>query len=1220
MPARTPGNWAPGTWIFDKNSPLAVNSVPVAQPNFVNNSEILALLDPVSMKVQLTLVNGYMFTEAGVPTLGSVGGATTGDLYVDTNTGILYQLQLVMSVNTWVEVGTLFGSASGINVSIGGNTAGAPALISSGTVLLAGGNNITLSQNGQSITISGAAGGGGAAGTQTISAAGQSVSGTGLSLNIVAGNNITLSATTGANAITVSITGVAASGAAVNAISVPGGSSAGTLTLSAGPGITISSSGNSIIGISGNTTVAQTNFSLNGTSSSVSLSAGAGIGTGQANSTITISASVQTITQSMTALGNTTLGNTGTFSGLMNISGAGNISVGVSGDSLTISGAQTAPGNVVNSLNGSSGVLSISAGAGIGVGQAASTITISASVQTSSVLMTATGVTTSSSAGTFSNGLTISGAGIVSVGVGSGSITISATTPNVTNYSTISGSVAGNNLGAASTTFTVGNSLSLSGAGIVSVGASAGTITISASTPSVTNFSTVSLSAVGNTTNSASGTFNNVLSVSGGGIVFVGASNNNLTISASQSVQGNLVSNFGISSITAGGTTAGTTTVASGPILLVAGSNIELSSSAGAITIIGQSQTAPANVVNSIGPSGSLSSGSITISGVNITVSSNGAGVIQLSANSQTVQGNLVSNFGISSITAGGSTSGITTVASGPILLAAGSNITLSSSAGGITIIGPTAGGGAAGTQTISASGTSITGTAISLALVAGANISLQTATAAGAMTVSISGENAVSLVGAASTTGTLSIAAGNNISFSTNGGGPGITINNLLASKVSLTQNLSFNEINLAVVTGTVSSGATSTLNGFGSSLFLQRIFIPAQMNLTEVDLAQAMSVSSSGTASGAGQMYQSFGLYSLVNSTSLSLLFSASSSWSWSNGTATTAGAVSLTEFAGGWTGNLVHSMGLSSGTSGTSSLSAGEYVVANIVNFSMSSSVWSVSLFGNNIMLTSTSSAAMATALSAAGSASVISNGSTLSYAGISNAGTAVLSYLSATATAASSVSLLLNAGTSAWPLFSTGGLISFNTAWRVFSVTNSTTGITMGATATAGALSGLSAISTGTFTTHAGSYFSATTSTAATIFTAAPSTFVISGVGSTALLSTGAFTGFTVAPTGMNITAFNAAPTQAVVLSSLALAALSSATFTGMAGAPTQFSVQGTGSTLFTAGYPNNFIAGIASTGALPAAISLQNTQSTNGPVVTYSGSFAFNQPWFALIGS
>ncbi|MDQ5972115.1 MAG: hypothetical protein QG553_274, partial [Patescibacteria group bacterium] len=46
-----------------------------------------------------------------------------------------------------------------INATISGNTAGAGALVSTGTMTLAGGNNITLSQAGNAITISGAAGG-----------------------------------------------------------------------------------------------------------------------------------------------------------------------------------------------------------------------------------------------------------------------------------------------------------------------------------------------------------------------------------------------------------------------------------------------------------------------------------------------------------------------------------------------------------------------------------------------------------------------------------------------------------------------------------------------------------------------------------------------------------------------------------------------------------------------------------------------------------------------------------------------------------------------------------------------------------------------------------------------------------------------------------------------------------------------------------------------------
>src|SRR5262245_54469420 len=45
-------------------------------------------------------------------------------------------------------------------VSLSGNTAGALANVSTGTLYLAGGNNITLSQNANSVTISGANAGG----------------------------------------------------------------------------------------------------------------------------------------------------------------------------------------------------------------------------------------------------------------------------------------------------------------------------------------------------------------------------------------------------------------------------------------------------------------------------------------------------------------------------------------------------------------------------------------------------------------------------------------------------------------------------------------------------------------------------------------------------------------------------------------------------------------------------------------------------------------------------------------------------------------------------------------------------------------------------------------------------------------------------------------------------------------------------------------------------
>ncbi|UOF78257.1 hypothetical protein [Caudoviricetes sp.] len=101
-----------------------------------------------------------------------------------------------------------------INASLGGNTSGAMALISTGTMSLIGGNNITLSQAGNAVTISGGAGGGGAgsnsvgmsnlgntAGTTGI------VSDTAVRFLFAGGNNITLSQSLNGVSGTITISG-----------------------------------------------------------------------------------------------------------------------------------------------------------------------------------------------------------------------------------------------------------------------------------------------------------------------------------------------------------------------------------------------------------------------------------------------------------------------------------------------------------------------------------------------------------------------------------------------------------------------------------------------------------------------------------------------------------------------------------------------------------------------------------------------------------------------------------------------------------------------------------------------------------------------------------------------------------------------------------------------------------------------------------------------------
>jgi hypothetical protein len=585
------------------------------------------------------------------------------------------------------------------------------------------------------------------------------------------------------------------------------------------------------------------------------------------------------------------------------------------------------------------------------------------------------------------------------------------------------------------------------------------------------------------------------------------------------------------------------------------------------------------------------------------------------------------------------------------MVLSAGPGIALSTGASTITI----SASGVAGTNTISASGTSIAGSALSLAIAAGANISLQTATAAGSMTISVSGENAISANGFASSTGTMVLSAGGGIALSTGAstitisasvqtssisltasgantfssstgtvsnllafsgmgvvsigmsgntvsisapaaaagsvnltaigvntlpnstgvfsntlvvsgdgiisvgfssnsvtisattpgiaGGFGISVNAALgtihiaqiATHLSVTQNMALQDIGgpIATATGTVMGTA-----GFGSSLFLQRIYIPQQLNLTEVDLA--MGISFPATNNGAGTMSQSWVLYSLGNSSSLASVMSTSSTYAWATGTSTAGASTSLTQFQGGWSIQKLHPM-----TFAITSTSAGEYVVGNLIDFSQAASTWTIALLGQLGSITNSTTLSNVTTTGQTTFAG-LSNAGTLSFSVLSNAGTAVRTALSAAAQLA---------------------------------ITN------VEATVAAASASGATLTSNSSY---------ARSNVARTVLTASTSQSI---------------TAFTAAPTVAGITAFSIAPTSATVLSSVALSTQSIV--------PQYLTVPnlvyiGTGST--TSALPSVFLAGIMSTGAIPAAITLSST------AVTQWGTAAGAQPYFALIGS
>src|SRR6266536_5902356 len=112
-----------------------------------------------------------------------------------------------------------------INATISGNTAGVGSLVSSGTLSLAGGNNITLSQNGNAITISGGAAGG-ATNTFGMSNVGNTsgtsgvVSGSALQFVFAGGNNVTLSQSLNASSGTITISAASQSVQTQNMVSV----------------------------------------------------------------------------------------------------------------------------------------------------------------------------------------------------------------------------------------------------------------------------------------------------------------------------------------------------------------------------------------------------------------------------------------------------------------------------------------------------------------------------------------------------------------------------------------------------------------------------------------------------------------------------------------------------------------------------------------------------------------------------------------------------------------------------------------------------------------------------------------------------------------------------------------------------------------------------------------------------------------------------------------
>ncbi len=349
-----------------------------------------------------------------------------------------------------------------INATISGNTAGAGSLVSSGTLTFAGGNNITLSQAGNAISISGPnISNISATGALSISSNGNTVSmgvamltagvmGTGAGgstsgtngansngLALYAGSNLTLSQSTGAN------------GASVTLMAGGGGGGGGGIALY--DGTSSISSGTARISASGALTASVSGQTLNLSAPAQSNLSATGIVSISSNgNTISIGAPAF----SVGIASNSTVSNQVIFAAGTNITLSQ--STNASGATISIAGASGGGGGGggVALVNGtatySSGSVNLNASGGLTLSNlGGQTLNLSAPAQSN---LSATGIVSISS-----NGNTISiGAPAFSVGIASNS--------------TVSNQV----IFAAGTNITLSQSTNASGATISIAGASGG--------------------------------------------------------------------------------------------------------------------------------------------------------------------------------------------------------------------------------------------------------------------------------------------------------------------------------------------------------------------------------------------------------------------------------------------------------------------------------------------------------------------------------------------------------------------------------------------------------------------------------------------------------------------------------------------------------------------------------------------------------------------------
>lgn len=677
----------------------------------------------------------------------------------------------------------------------------------------------------------------------------------------------------------------------------------------------------------------------------ISVAGDGAVSVGYSAGSLRISAPTQTVqTQNLhnvTLSGNTAGVMAHISSGTMTLAGGNNITLSQNGNAVTISGGaggafSAGVSNIGNTLGdtGVSGSRMVLAGIGeVTLSQSTNangnTVSISAPAQTvQSLGMYALGNTTGQSSSTTMDARTLSirGDGIVSLGYSNGSLRISASQSVQPETQTFLGALV-----ASDKTYTSGTITITGAGGGITVQSNAGQrIDLSVAAPVAQTNQSLGMYAVQNTTGQSSSTTMDArtLSVAGDGAVSVGYSAGSLRISAPvQSVQTQNLHNVTLSGNTAGAMAH----ISSGTMTLAGGNNITLSQAGNAVTISGGAgggfSAGASNLGNTAGDTGVTGTRLVLVGTNNISLSqTTGAAGATLSFSGQPSFSGGVSNVG--------NTAGDTGVSGTRMVLVGTNNISLSqaTNANGNTVSISGNPSFSAGLSNLgnTQGDTGVTGTR--LVIVGSDNITISQATAAAGATISIKGQspaggafsggasNLGNTAGATGITGTQLVLVGSGVmSLSQTTGANGGTVSILApaASVISAVAPLSTSTNGstisiLGPATSSLVGGGNITISSNGSTITIADSLTPlsfwdnmvpgasttfqlsdAGLQIFPLNPANAgfpgyMSASSiffdmSGTVSTAASFTRSLslGFYTLVNSTQLSLLYSASTSW---------------------------------------------------------------------------------------------------------------------------------------------------------------------------------------------------------------------------------------------------------------------------------------------------------------------------------------------------